>query len=342
MHHQNGIDIAAAHVYNEEVLPLVDFAHKRFLASPTEIAINSAHSLAFHRGLGYPTASASTTPFTKYLDADNIGAFAQTAYAKSNFAVVANGAKHEDFSKWVGEFFEGLPASPAQTFEAGTAQTKYYGGEERIAHDRSNAIVIAFNGSSSFTGKSYQPEIAVLSSLLGGQSSIKWSPGFTKLGQAVTPGAKVKTTSAIYSDAGLLYTAITGSAEAVAKTAKTAVDAIQKIAAGEISSEEFSKAKAAAKFKELEHGQDILAGLELTGNGLVHNTKAYQIDEVAKTIDGVSEEAVKAVSSLGTDKCFSGANVFQAAKKLIESKVSYSAVGDLFVLPYADELGLKV
>ncbi|KAL6707121.1 ubiquinol-cytochrome c reductase core subunit 1 [Coniothyrium glycines] len=315
------------HVYNEEVLPLIHFAHKRFLASVADMAVNSAHSLAFHRGLGVPTASASTTPYTKYLDADTIAWYAQYAYAKPNFAVVANGADHGDFSKWVGEFFQKSPTSAPslEGYSTGAEQTKYYGGEERIAHDGGNAIVIAFPGSSSFTGKFYKPEIAVLGSLLGGQSAIKWSSGFTKLGNAAAPGAKVKTTSAIYSDAGLLYTTITGSAEAVAKTAKASVDAIKKIAAGEISSEEISKAKAAAKFKELENGQDIRAGLELTGNGLIHNTQPYQIDEVAQKIDGVSEEAVK-----------------KAAKALLETTASVSSVGDLYILPYAEDLGLKV
>ncbi|KAH7411921.1 Metalloenzyme, LuxS/M16 peptidase-like protein [Phaeosphaeria sp. MPI-PUGE-AT-0046c] len=313
------------HVYAEEVLPLLDFAHKRFLASVTDMATNSAHSLAFHRGLGNPTVSASQTPYTKYLDAATIKWFSETAYAKPNFAVVANGADHGEFSKWMNEFFDGVPAQPKEQLTAGTEQTKYVGGEERIAHDGGNAMVIAFPGSSSFTGKFYKPELAVLGSLLGGQSSIKWSPGFTILGNAAAPGTKVKTTSAIYSDAGLLYTTITGSASGVAETAKASVDAIKKIASGEVSSEQISKAKAAAKFKELEHGQDIRAGLELTGNGLIHNTKAYQIDEVAKAIDGVSEEAVKS-----------------AAKQLLEQRASVSAVGDLFVLPFADELGLKV
>lgn len=257
------------------------------------MATNSAHSLAFHRGLGTPTASASQTPYTKYLDAATIEYYSKIAYAKSNFAVVANGADHGEFSKWMSEFFDDVPAQPVDSVSS--EQTKYVGGEERIAHDGGNAMVIAFPGSSSFTGKFYKPEIAVLGSLLGGQSAVKWSPGFTVLGNAAAPGTKVKTTSAIYSDAGLLYTTITGSAKGVAQTAKAAVEAIKKIAAGEISSEQISKAKAAAKFKELEHGQDIRAGLELTGNGLIHNTQPYQIDEVAKAIDGVSEEAVKSV-----------------------------------------------
>jgi ubiquinol-cytochrome c reductase core subunit 2 len=287
----------AAHVYNEEVLPLIDFAHRRFLASVTEMATNSAHSLAFHRGLGIPTASASTTPYTKYLDAETIEFYSKIAYAKPNFAVVANGAEHGEFSKWVSDFFDDVPASAYGETDTGSDQTKYYGGEERIAHAGGNAMVIAFPGSSSFTGKFYKPELAILGSLLGGQSAIKWSAGFTILGNAASPGTKVKTTSAIYSDAGLLYTTITGSAKGVAETAKAAVDAIKKIAAGEISSEQISKAKAAAKFKELENGQDIRAGLELTGNGLIHNTQPYQIDEVAKAIDGVSEETLKKVRS---------------------------------------------
>jgi hypothetical protein len=169
-------------------------AHKRFLASVTDMATNSAHSLAFHRGLGVPTASASQTPYTKYLDASTIEYYSKIAYAKSNFAVVANGANHGEFSKWVSEFFDDVPAQPVGESTTGSEQTKYVGGEERIAHDGGNAMVIAFPGSSSFTGKFYKPELAVLSSLLGGQSAVKWSPGFTILGNAAAPGTKVTTT----------------------------------------------------------------------------------------------------------------------------------------------------
>ncbi|KAF2640618.1 LuxS/MPP-like metallohydrolase [Massarina eburnea CBS 473.64] len=314
------------HVYTEEVLPLIHFAHQRFLANPTEMAVQSAHALAFHRGLGTPTASASTTPYTKYLDPEAIEWYSKIAYAKSNIAVVANGAEHSELSKWVNEFFDGVPSAPIEQVKTGTEQTTYFGGEERISHDRANAFVLAFPGSSSFTGKFYKPEIAVLGSLLGGQSSIKWSPGFSLLGNAkASPNTKVSTTSAIYSDAGLLYTTITGEASNVAKTAKSTVEVIQKIASGKITKDDITKAKAAAKFKELEFGQDVKAGLLLTGDGLVNNNQAYQIDEVAQKIDGVTEEQVKA-----------------AAKSLLENKATVSAVGDLFRLPYASELGLNV
>ncbi|KAH0250817.1 hypothetical protein KCU91_g19424, partial [Aureobasidium melanogenum] len=106
--------------------------------------------------------------------------------------------------------------------------------------------------------------------------------------------------------------------------AQEVVNALKQVAEG-VSKEDFTKAKAAAKFKELEFGQNIDAGIELTGAGLVQGNKAYQIDEVAKGIDAVTEEQLK-----------------EAAKSIFENKATVSSVGDLYVLPYAEELGLKV
>ncbi|OCK84599.1 cytochrome b-c1 complex subunit 2 [Lepidopterella palustris CBS 459.81] len=318
----------APHVYHEEVLPLIKMTEKKLLANTKEIALNSAHSLAFHRGLGTPVIPAFSAPYTQYLDADTIEHFSEFAYAKPNFAIVANGAEHEDLSKWVNEFFEGAHSQPPKDIleASGEKQTKYYGGEERIAHGSGNSMVLAFPGSSSFTGGFYKPEIAVLASLLGGQSNIKWSSGFSLLAKAAAgPGTTVETKSAIYSDAGLLYIAINGTASNVAAAAFEAVKTLHSIAGGKISKEDIKKAKAAAKFKELEYGEDVKAGLELTGSGLVHGRKAYQIDETAKSIDSVTDEKIKA-----------------AAKTLLESKACVSSVGDLFLLPYAEDLGLKV
>lgn len=274
-------------------------AHKKFLASTKEMAISSAYGLAFHRGLGSPVNPAPSTSYKTYLDIDYIEYFSKFAYAKPNFAIVANGAEHSELSKWVNEFFENVPAqAPENLLEAiRDKQTKYHGGEERIAHGSGNSMVLAFPGSSSVTGGFYKPEIAVLASLLGGQSNIKWSPGFSLLAKvAASPGTSVETKSALYSDAGLLYVAIDGPAQDVAKTAMDAVKIIHNISGGQISKEDITKAKAAAKFKELEFGQNIQAGLELTGSGLVHGSKAYQLDETAKAIDGVTNEQVKAVS----------------------------------------------
>lgn len=229
------------------------------------------------------------------MSAGSISEFSQSAYAKGNIAVVANGASQADLSKWVGEFFKETPSS---TSALSSEATKYYGGEERIAHASGNSFVIAFPGSSSFTaGKTYKPEISVLAALLGGKSSIKWSAGFSLLSKAASsfPGANVATTHAAYSDAGLLTIQFTGAAGAIRDASAQAVKALKSIAEGSISKEDFTKAVANAKFRALEEGQNIEAGLVLTGAGLVHGGKAFQIDEVGKSVEAVTVDKLKSV-----------------------------------------------
>ena len=284
----------AEYEYNEEVYQFQQLAHKRLLSSTHDLALNSAHGVAFHRGLGTPIYPTSSSPFQKYISERSLTDYAKSAYAKSNIAVVANGAEHGEFAKWVGEFFK-------DTFTGSALQgtpSKYHGGEERIAHGNGNTLVLAFPGSSSFTsGSSYKPEIPVLAALLGGESAIKWSPGFSLLSKASSEyqHAHVSTTNAAYSDAGLFYVTIDGNAQHVAKAAKNVVDTLKKVAAGDVSSEDVKKAIAAAKFTALELGQSTDAGIEATGNGLISNGKPFQIEEAAKTLDKVTEAQVKSV-----------------------------------------------
>jgi ubiquinol-cytochrome c reductase core subunit 2 len=121
------------------------------------------------------------------------------------------------------------------------------------------------------------------------------------------------------------------------------VKVIQGVAGGQLSKEDFKKAVALAKFKELQHGEDLTGALELTGSGLLHGGKAYQLDQTAKAIGAVTEEQVKKVSMSLRDLTIRHANVcLQVAKSLLDSKATVSTVGDLFVLPFAEDLGLKV
>ena len=283
------------------MLPQIKLQQKALLGKTLDLAVNSAHGLAFHRGLGTPLHPTSSTPLKKYLNEARLADYSKAAFAKSNFAVVANGVSHSELSKWVAQFFEASPSTAPSGIPAiDTTPSKYYGGEERIAHDSGNSMVLAFPGSCSFTGKSYRPEIPVLAALLGGQSSIKWSTGFSLLSKATEahPGAHIATTHAAYSDAGLLCVSITGSVAHVSDASHEVVKAIKKVAAGEVSNEDIKKAVASAKLRALESGESLTSGMELTGAGLVHGGKAHQIDEVGKGIDGVTEDQVKKVTCL--------------------------------------------
>lgn len=349
------------HELNEEVEHIMRLDQKRLLASPLALAINSAHGLAFHRGLGTPTNAVSSAPFKKYLDAQAVADFSDAAYARNNIAVVANGAEHEELAKWVKEFFQDTKGGSA-VFTIKSEKSKYFGGEERIAHGNGSVMILGFPGSSSFTsGSSFKPEMYVLAALLGGESSIKWSPGFSLLSKAAAdfPLAHVSTQNAAYTDAGLLYVTITGKSADIAKASKAVVDTLKSIAGGNVNDEDITKATALAKFRALEDGQRTEAGLESTGMGLISNSKAYQIDEFGTKIGKVTADQVKSVRPILVSNVQPTLTILQAAKSLLEQKASVSSVGDMFVLyvspafpealhtdfphrPYAEDIGLKV
>ena len=259
--------------------------------------------------------------------------------------MVADGASQIGLSKWIEPFFKGVPASGSSSVTA--AASKYYGGEQRIASKGGNSVVLAFPGAAQ--GAS-QPETAVLVGLLGGESAIKWSPGFSLLSKvtSVAPGATAKASNYAYSDAGLFTIQIKGSASAVRKVAEESVKALKSIAEGGVSQENLVKAIAKAKFNLLSGSEVSGTGLVQAGSNLIHGGKPVQVAETLKALEGVNAEKLKAVSALLREalcverKRLTDGNKLQAAKTLLEGKASVAAVGDLHVLPFAEELGLKV
>lgn len=291
-------ELILGHELQEEVIPIINMSQKALIGSPAELAINSAHAIAFHRGLGTALHPTSSTQTTKYLDAKYLEAFSRIAYSKPNFAVVANGTSHAELSKWVGEFFVDSPgAPPPELPQIDTSPSKYYGGEERIANDSGNAMIIAFPGSSLFTGGTYKPELPVLAALLGGESTIKWSSGFSLLSKAIAgyPQVHITTAHNAYSDIGLLHILLSGNARHINNASKAVVKTLKAVASGNITKDEFKRAVAAARFKALDAGQNIGAGLELTGASLVQGGRAFQIDELRKSIEKVTEDQLKKV-----------------------------------------------
>lgn len=287
------------HELNEVVGALLKYKQLAVFSNSENVAIDAAHGIAFHRGLGSSITPSLSSPYEKYLSADALAEFAQDAYSKSNVALVATGPSSTDVSKWVGQFFKDLPTSGAASqFKVQPSQaTKYFGGEQRIASKTGNAVVIAFPGSSAFGTAGFKAEASVLAALLGGESTIKWTPGFSLLSQATNGFSQlnVSTKNLAYSDAGLFTVTLSGQADQVGTASKSVVDALKKTAAGEVASEDIKKASALAKFRALESVQTLETGLEATGSGLIHGSKPYQIGEIAQALEKVSEQQVKEV-----------------------------------------------
>lgn len=259
------------------------------------LALDAAHSVAFHTGLGAPLYPSPSTPLKSYVDEHKIAAFSESAYSKSNIALVGDGATTAALSKWTEQFFKSVPASSGSA-ALSSPSTTYYGGESRTSHTGGNALVIAFPGSSFGT---YKPEVAILAALLGGQSSVKWAPGFTLLSKitAANPGASASASNLAYSDAGLFTIQISGAAGAVRTTAQEAVKALKSVVEGGVSKEDLTKAIAKAKFDALATSEAGISTLLSAGSGLVHTGKPFQIAETIKNLDGVTADKLKSVSS---------------------------------------------
>lgn len=290
----------AAHELAEHVVKVLKYKRQAMSSNPEALAEDVAHGLAFHRGLGENIIANDSVPIEKYITPDGLAEFAQQAFAKPNIALASSGPSSGELSRWVGEFFNDLPSSGSSSeykIQQNVA-TKYFGGEQRVSSKAGNAVVIGLPGSSSFGSSGFKPEASVLAALLGGESTIKWTPGFSLLAQATKGFSQlnVSTKNHAYSDAGLFTISLSGKAEQVAEGSKNVANVLKKVAAGEVSAEDIKKATALAKFRALESLQNVGSGLEATGSALVHGGKPYDVGQVAQAIDKVTEQQVKDVS----------------------------------------------
>lgn len=286
-----------AHEFQEEIERIVHLKQGKLTNDALGQALDNAHSVAFHKGLGSSIYPSSSTTLGPYLNENSIAAFAETVYTKPNIAIVADGASQASLSKWIEPFFRDVPAStptanPLQLF---TEATKYYGGEQRTSLAGSNALVLAFPGHNLHSDKA---DVAILTALLGGQSNIKWSPGFSLLSKAsaAAPGSTIVAKNLAYTDAGLLTIQITGSSGAVRKGAEESVKALKSVAESGVTKEVLSKAIAKAKFDLLSQNELTGTGIVSAGNSLIHGGKIFQVTEALKSYEAVTAEKVKAVS----------------------------------------------
>lgn len=293
--HLANVLVCPAHEFQEEIERIVHLKQAKLTNDALGQALDNAHSVAFHKGLGSSIYPSSSTTLGPYLNENSIAAFAETVYTKPNIAIVADGASQASLSKWIEPFFRDVPASASSPLHLFTEATKYYGGEQRTSLAGSNALVLAFPGHNLHSDKA---DVAVLTALLGGQSSIKWSPGFSLLSKAsaAAPGSTIVAKNLAYTDAGLLTIQITGSSGAVRKGAEEAVKALKSVVESGVTKEVLSKAIAKAKFDLLSQNELTGTGIVSAGNSLIHGGKIFQVAEVVKGYEAVTGEKVKAVS----------------------------------------------
>ncbi|KAJ9094091.1 hypothetical protein QFC21_006192 [Naganishia friedmannii] len=306
------------HEFGEVVVPTIEADSLAALSSPSTMAFDIAHTLAFRRGLGN---SLFASPHTE-LTAENVKEYASKAFAKSNVAVIGTGISTEALEKAVAKAFGGASAAGGSS-SSGPA-TQYFGGEQRLPLDLHAAegqptMLIAFGS----TDAAATPALAVLKNVLGGESDLKWVPGTSPLALAAAkvPGGKAKAFVLPYSDASLFGVLVSApTSEGVKAIAGDAVAAIK--ALGQVNEEALKKAVAKTKFE--------VASVVENKEGLIALTGPQVLSGSVKSL----EDAFGAIEKASTE------SLSKAAAALFKGKPTVVAVGDLSVLPYADELGL--
>ena len=264
-----------------------------FQTNPIALALDSLHTTAFHRGLGYSILATPTYP----VHAHQVHEYALDAYTKANAVLVASGTNADEIKPHLEEFWKELPDGEPIT----SAPTKYVGGEARIPHRAvTNVFGISFPGSAAYSSNA-SPEHVVLSHLLGGFSPVKWSVGhsaFAKLSAGISKtNVELICTNIAYSDGGLFTILALGSASKVKEAASGALKLLRDVAKGNhvIKPEELKRAIASAKFVAYATTEPRLTGLELIGQAVLDTGKVVDLEAITSGFEKVTVDKIKQV-----------------------------------------------
>lgn len=313
----------AAHEFNEQVLPQVQSEHAQAQSNPTVLGYDHLLQTAYRqRGLGSSLFASPASPVTHRQTVD----FAKAAFAKNNIAVLGSGIESAKLNQLVSAHFGDL----APTASVSSNAAKYFGGEQRVAfaapHGTENTraahghFFIAFQGAGQ-NDASAAANLAVLRSLLGGESSIKWSNGVSPLSQIADTvvGAKASAFNLNFSDSGVFGAHISAPHSSVQQAASKVAEALKNIAGG-LKTETVQAAIAKAKFEKANVLENRTASHELVSAQLLDG-KAVTIQQAFEALERVKANTLSSV-----------------VEKLLKSKPTTVAVGDVHVLPYADEV----
>ncbi|KIJ58370.1 hypothetical protein HYDPIDRAFT_102804 [Hydnomerulius pinastri MD-312] len=289
------------HEYTEYVLPVVADESTAASQSPSTLALEAAHALAFRTGLGAPLFAGPHTS----VSLESVKAFAKEAFTSGNIAVVGTGIDSARLAELVDKALAeaSLPTSAPST----STPSKYFGGSTRIdSHSGPQTVFIGFGTTTP------SAVLSVISAHVAPAPSLKYPA-------APRAPASVTAVHLPYSDAVLSGVLVQGpDAQSVKEAAKGVVEKLKK----PLSAEELKVAVARAKFGAAAAVEGREGLVEAIG-GNVFSGASASIESTLAALDKVDAGAVS-----------------KTASELIKSTPTFVVVGDIHTLPYADEVGL--
>lgn len=243
--------------YTEYVLPVVRDEATAASQSPSTVAIEAAHAIAFRNGLGASLFAGPHTP----VSLESVKSFAKEAFTSGNVAVVGTGIDSARLAELVDKALAdaALPTSSPIT----AASSKYFGGSTRIdSHEGPQTLFIGFGTTSP------SPVLSVLSAHVAPTQSLKWP-------STPRPPATVTSVHLPYSDAVLTGVLVQGAdAKSVTEVAKAVVEKLKK----PLSADELKIAVSRAKFGAAAAVEGREGLVEAIG-GKVGYSEVFQLSE---------------------------------------------------------------
>ncbi|CAE7762263.1 Uqcrc2, partial [Symbiodinium sp. CCMP2456] len=256
-----------------------------------------------------------------YFTPETIRTYMLDHFAPERMVFVGVNVDHAELSKWVMRAFADYNAIPLKKREDKKAQ--YTGGDMRL-EGASPYCHLALGFESTAFGQTELAPVALVQALLGGGSAI-----YSGIGSGVTSRLStqvlrqspyVESCAAFntsYSDSGLFGVYGVCQPEKASEMAMAMAAALKGLSS--VSKEELAKAKAMLKGKMFRQADDDSELMQDMGQQILLTGKYGSAAEFGKIIDGVTE-----------------ADVTAAAKKILGSKLSLAAYGDVHsVPPYA-------
>ncbi|KAL5525302.1 QCR2 [Sanghuangporus sanghuang] len=296
----------------ESVLPTIEAETSAASADPTAVAIELAHAIAFHSGLGSSIFAPSHPSFT----IEDVKSFAGQAFSKDNLVVLGTGIDQEALSRLLEKNLKVTSTGAALSSPA----SQYFGGETRLSLTEGPQTVFVGFGKAGTP----PPEVAVLAAHLSTTPSIKWSASLSPIASAIPAGTSVRPVLLPYSDATLFGLLVQGeSASDVREAAAASVKILRDTTAtGSVKPEELKAAIAKAKFAAASAVEDREGFISTFGPKVLSGSET-SLSSLYSALDGVT-----------------ASNFTKVTSSLVKTTPTFIAIGDTTALPYKSEIGL--
>ena len=295
--------------------------------NPANLMMEAVHAVAFDGGLGQPLVASAGA--LSRMDGDALAHFVQQSYVAPRVVLAASGCAHEDLVSVAEPLLAQLPAGAASA-GAPDAPSRYVGGDYRVASASPvTNVVLAFEFAGGWRDTKASTAMTVLNTLMGGGGSFSaGGPGkgmysrlYTRVLNKHAWAQNCTAFHSVFDDVGVVGVSGVADGDRAGDMVAVMAQEFAAVAAGAVTEEELSRAKAATV-------SSILMNLE---------SKAIVAEDIGRQILTYGERKAPA-EFIAQVNALTVADVAAVAKKCVASKPTLCMVGDLSAAPRYEAL----